>query len=393
MRTRLQLSVIKSMYFLSYAAFASWLSFFYVYLKQVNGFSGAEVGIIAAKQQLNMLFVLPRWGLFADKFGRKPMLMLALSATIVMFGGFYLSGNFWYYIVFMILFTAFYNPLNSLLDSINLDYIALHPKHSYGEIRLWASIGWASGTSITGLFINADNVWLIFIISSGLLLVSLLITKFLYLPLNSTKAIASLKLDSIKELIVSDKRLTLFLAVLFFYGIFSSPTNVFINVYYNEIGGTYNHIGYAFAVQALSELPFFFFGAGIVNRFGAKRVFLFTVLVTSVRMFAYSQTNNPWLAIAIGASHGIGLGLFLVSVVAYLHRFIPDKLRSTGQSFVFAFYFGAGMSAGNLFSGWLDNLIRMQHTMLVQSLLSLLLFAFAAIYLDAQQTETETETN
>jgi oligosaccharide:H+ symporter len=297
-----------------------------------------------------------------------------------------------YYLFFIVLFTSFYNPVTTLLDSINLDMIEQNPEVSYGELRLWASIGWATGTVVTGQFINSSNLHLIFAIAAVQLFLVACVTFFLYKPLRVTKNIASLKLNTIKDLIFSDRRLTIFLGVLLAYGVFSAPIQMFINIYYSEIGAGYNQIGYAFAVQSLSELPFFFFGQRIVNRYGAKNVLIFTMVVTALRMVAYGFTANPWVAIAIGSSHGIGLALFLVAVVNYLHAYVPAHLRATGQSFVFAFYFGAGVSGGNMFTGWLKDLISIKTAMWLQGSLALSLAVLAVFILTNKHHKEEAET-
>ena len=56
---RLQAIIIKLLFFLSYAAAAAWLSYFFVYLKDGVGLTGFEIGIIAGLQQFNNIFVLP----------------------------------------------------------------------------------------------------------------------------------------------------------------------------------------------------------------------------------------------------------------------------------------------------------------------------------------------
>jgi PPP family 3-phenylpropionic acid transporter len=88
---------------------------------------------------------------------------------------------------------------------------------------------------------------------------------------------------------------------------------MFINLYYTEIGALNTQIGIAFAVQSICELPFLFFGALLIEKYGVKRIIIFTLLVAALRMFLYGLTTNPWIAIAIGCTHGITLGLFSCS--------------------------------------------------------------------------------
>ncbi|MCK9207905.1 MAG: MFS transporter, partial [Salinivirgaceae bacterium] len=125
------------MFLFSYMAAAAWLSYFYVYLKEVPQLSIFEIGVIAGFQQFNNIFVVPAWGLLADKFGRKRMLLLSMGITTLLIPGFLLWDGFLGLTLFMIAVTLFYNPMVSLFDTVALDYEEQSKgETSYGEIRL-----------------------------------------------------------------------------------------------------------------------------------------------------------------------------------------------------------------------------------------------------------------
>jgi PPP family 3-phenylpropionic acid transporter len=368
--------VIRMIFFLTYAAGAAWLSYFNLFLKQYVGLTDGQIGIVTAIQQINTLLLLPFWGMVADRFGRKNILVFNMILVTILLYGFIFQLIFISVLAFTYLFTLFYNPIVSLVDSIALDYLEQSGKSSYGSIRLWASIGWAVSSVITGYFVRPEKIYLIFPIASSVMLLNWLILKFIYRPLKIIKNLQSLKLKHLGEIIMKDKRLAIILLIMFFYGIFSAPIHLFINVYYAEIGAAYYHVGYAYAFQALSEVPFFFFGRKIIEWTGSRRMIVITMLVTSLRMFAYSATTSPWIAISIGTIHGISLALFLVAFISFVHQFIPPEWRATGQSFVYAFYFGGGMAVGNLWTGFLANHIGMGGAMFVEGTLTLVLVIF-----------------
>jgi PPP family 3-phenylpropionic acid transporter len=365
--------IIKIIFFLSYASFSAWLSFYNLFLKKYVGFSDSQVGIISGVQQINILLVLPIWGIVADRFGRRRILLIALFATLCLFYGFLFQKLFFSFLVFTFLITLFYSPLSSLLDTIALDFREQSNRSSYGNIRLWGSLGWAVSSLTIGNSLSVQNLYLIFPIASSLMLLSWLTTFFVYKALAVKNNLAALKMSHFRELILKDRRLTIFLAIILLYGISSAPIQYYINMYYSEIGAGYKHVGYAYAVQALSELPFFYFGQIIVNKFGAKRLMIITMIVTMLRMFAYSLTSDPVIAIIIGSSHGICLALFMVSAVNYVHRFIPTEWRATGQSFIYSCYFGGGLALGNAWIGFLSQKISVKSTMAVESALTCLL--------------------
>jgi MFS transporter, PPP family, 3-phenylpropionic acid transporter len=373
--------IIKILFFLTYAAAASWLSFFNLFLKNYVGLDDGQIGVVIAIQQVNTLLILPVWGIIADRFGRKNILVLTMFLSVFMLYGFIMQQTFLSVILFTYIFTLFYNPISTLMDSVSLDFLEQNQKGSYGAFRLWASIGWATSSVVTGTFIHAGNSQYIFVIASSILAINFLILKFLYKPLKVTRTLKSLKLNQIWMVLKSDKRLYIILIIMLFYGIFSSPMHFFINIYYLEIGGGYNHVGYAYLFQALAEVPFFFFGKQIINRFGARRLIVFTMIVTSLRLVAYGLVSDPWIAIFIGTTHGISMGLFILAFIAYVHQFIEPEFRATGQSFIYAFYFGGGLAIGNIFTGYLSESFGMQNTMMIQGGLTFVLVIITLIIL------------
>lgn len=375
--------IIRIVFFLTYASGSAWLSYFNLFLKEQVGLSDAQVGILSAVQQVNTLLLLPFWGMIADRFGRKNILSLNMMLVFILLCGFIFQKTFLSVLIFTYLFTIFYSSIVPLVDSISLDYLEQTGKSTYGSLRLWASVGWAVSSVVTGYFIKTEKIYLIFLIASCIMLINWLILKIIYRPLKVFKNLKSLKMSHLKDIVFKDKRLVIMLVIMFFYGIFSAPIHLFINVYYAEIGAAYYHVGFAYAFQALSEVPFFFFGRKIIEKTGARRMIVLTMLITCIRMLIYSVTTNPWIAIFVGTLHGISLALFLVAFITFVHQYIPPQWRATGQSFVYAFYFGGGIAAGNLWTGYIANLIGMRGAMLVEAALTFLLITVTLIVFGA----------
>lgn len=359
-----QKSIIKALFFLAYASAAVWLSFFYVYLKDGAGLTGLEVGIIAGFQQFNNLFVLPVWGALADRYGRKRMLLISMGATLLMLPFFIFLQGAVALTVFMIMVTLVYNPVVSLVDTIALDYQEQSGgKTSYGEIRLWASLGWGTASFVAGMLIHKENLHLIFPVASAMFLFTWFLLFFFYRPLQVHHHLETLQRGNFLRLLKAEKVLLAFYALVLMYSIFSAPIYLILNVYFLDIGASNSLIGLAFLVQSLFEIPFFFFGKRIVDRYGPKQVFLFAMLATAFRMLAYGLTGNPMVAIAIGAVHGISIGLFFVSVVSFVHRIVPAHYRTSGQAYFYTFY-AVGVAIGNLLTGLLMDHFSMRMTMI-----------------------------
>lgn len=373
--------VLKLLYFLHYAGFAAWTTYFYVYLKQDGGLSGFQIGILASIQQFTTMLFLPAWGIVADKKGKKLIFLISLALSIVMLQGFMASGSFFMYLLFVILMYVACSPLTSLLDSVAIEMSEQHGGQiSYGELRLWASIGWALSSAVTGFVVKSGSMSVIFPIATVLLATTWFISFFFQKPSPPQVHHENISMKSVFELLAREKRLFAFFILILFFYVFNAPIMLFINLYYNEIGANNYHIGLAIAVQAVCELPFFFWGQKLVEMYGAKRLIFFTMIVAAIRMFLYGMISNPWFAVAVGASHGVTLGLFMVATIAFAHKLIPAHLRTTGQSLIYMFL-GLGTCIGNFMVGYMKDTISIKSAMIIDAALILLLVAVASILL------------
>lgn len=359
--------VVKTWAFLTYASFAVFMTYFYVYLSGEKGLSAVEVGAIAALQQLNTIFVAPIWGILADRFGRKRIILVTMLATAAIYPIFTLPNSFAFTLAAIVLFTLFYNPIASLLDTIAIDFEEqTQGKTPYGVTRLWSSVGWAVATAIAGVFINNSIVPLksIFIISTLIMVAASLVMLLAYKPLTITSSLKQSQGKEIIHVLQFSPSLRRFLALVFGYSLIASPCFVIMNVFYDDINAPSNILGAAYAVQAVSEVPFFFFANRLVNRFGAKRLFIFCMIATAVRMLIYGLTGNAIISVCAGALHGVTFGLYMVSMIAFVHQIVPKELRSTGQSLIYMFYYG-GVSLGSFLIGWLHNYTSMTNAMIM----------------------------
>lgn len=373
---------IKALFFLSYFAAATWLIYFYVYLKEFPKLSGVEIGIIAMFQQFNNVFVLPVWGFWADRYGRKRVLLFSLGFTVLLLPLFVLFKSALFITLFLVAITLVYNPLMSLLDTIALDYQAeSEGKTSYGQSRLWASIGWASASLITGLFINQSNMGIIFPLSASLFLITWLILFFVYKPLKNTQNIKELKRGVFINLLKNEPKLLLFLVVVFIYCIFSAPIYLMINMYYFELGASNQIIGWAYFIQSVCELPFFFYGKKFIDKYGAQKIFIFTMIATGIRMLAYGLISDPVLALGVGVIHGISIGFFYVSATSFVHSIVPPQLRSSGQA-IFNTFYAVGVALGNVLTGFSDDYLSVKKTMFFDGIGIFVLVGFIFIGLN-----------
>lgn len=365
---------VKSMFFFFFVCSAAWVPFFNLYLKDL-GFTNLKIGMISGTLSFSTIIFTITWGYFADKFGRKTIILVLMITSSLLFWGFLFEGGFWFFFLFTFVFSMFFSPVGAIMDSFGVEQVNKTARGSFGHFRMWSSIGWALNSLIMGFIIDYyKDTSLIFPVASIILVITWLIVLFgfnNYPTSRDTRAQINLS-NYVK--ILRNKEMAIVLAVLFLYGIVSIPLFHVFNLYLEEIGATKRMIGLIFLTQAICEFPLFTFGDKIIKRFGTNRVFLFAILTSSLRMMVYSLTNNPVVPLVLSAVHGVSYSLFIVSAVDYMRKLLPPAWTSTGQSLIWSVFMGAGMTVGYLWVGFLSDQLTMKKAVMIESFSGIGLF-------------------
>lgn len=354
-KSKLQGDVLIALfYFFVYSGAAAYLAFYNPFIEDVLKFNGAQIGIINGIFQGMMLLAVVAWGVLSDKKGLRFSLTISLLATAILVFFLQYFHQFGYLIIYMFLFAFFYHPNPPLIDTLAINHARNFKSPAFGKYRLWGSLGWGTATLVIGALIADTNIVMIFYASAlGFLTLFILVSVFVQTDPDRVKG----SLINFKDfkIIFANRKLAFFFIIIFLYGISITPLNYYINLYFKDIGASNSMVGYAFSVQAFTEIPFFFYADRIVQRFGARNAILVTIAVTIVRMILYSMISDPLLALPLGALHGFTLSIFLVAVVNFVHELVPPHWRATAQSLIWAFHFGAGVTVGNVLIGfWKD---------------------------------------
>ncbi|MDX1471165.1 MAG: MFS transporter, partial [Flavobacteriaceae bacterium] len=327
---------------------------------------------VAALPWLVMLFFQPLWGLIADRYGKLRTLKTSLIFSVVLFGLFsLLDHGLTSIIIATFLLAVFNTPILPILDSIALDHVETYGSTSYSNIRFWGAPGYGLGAAVTGWLIPEFGIDVVFVTSSFFLLIVLgsvfKISVSQYL--GKTMDISFKGLDKV----LTEKTLLGFLIIIIIVSISQSAITFFFSLYMKQIGSSPEMTGTAIGIQAISELPFYFVGAWLLKKFKPNKIVFWAILGTALRMFFYSITENPSMVLFIETMNGITWALLWIASVEYINSLVPAKWRTTGQSLLWAAYFGAGAVLGNIISGNLYQELPMQQVYLVNSIAMLII--------------------
>jgi PPP family 3-phenylpropionic acid transporter len=248
--------------------------------------------------------------------------------------------------------SLFYNTLQPLLDSLSLNLAQRNPDFSYGTLRIAGAAGWAFTGTLVGHSIDAINTTVIFAFSAISMLLTFVVS-FSIQQADAGSAHAERQSFENARHVFGNKTLIFLLASVILISAGATTIWNFYSIYMKENGASASLVGYGISFQGLCELPLFYFSARIIGRLGIKRTLLITVFTTALRLFLYSLVKNPQAAIFIEVLHGVSWSLFWVVCVECVNRLVREDWRATGQSLLYAAYFGVGAIAGNFWTGYL----------------------------------------
>jgi MFS transporter, PPP family, 3-phenylpropionic acid transporter len=351
-------NLLRALYFMVFSCTAAWLPIFADFLKD-RGMTGLQTSLILSTTPVMMFAVQPFYGMLADRLGYKRCLLFSTALASLSYLLYLFEGGFWYLLAVTVVMAVFYNTAQPLLDSLSLRLTERDPSFSYGTLRIAGAAGWSFTGIIVGHFIDAVNLSVIFISSSISMALAFGLAFFLAganggaaQPISATAGVPAPKQASAWT-VFANKPLLFFLLAVVLISIGGTTIWNFYSIYLKENGATASLVGFGLSFQGLCELPLFYFSAKIIFRLGVRRAFLLTVFVTALRMLLYFLVKNPVAAIGIEVLHGVSWSLFWVVCVEQVNALVREEWRATGQSLLYAAYFGAGAILGNFWTGWL----------------------------------------
>jgi DHA1 family multidrug resistance protein-like MFS transporter len=321
----------------------------------VEQYSGFAFGITFI---LSAVFS-PIWGIAADKFGRKPMLLRAsLGMAIVIFSmGF--AQNVYELIGLRLLQGIITGYASACTALIATQTDKAHAGWAMGTLSTAGIAGSLLGPSIGGfieLHFGMRNVFFI----TGVLLLFAFITTLLFVKENFTRV--DKKAQSMKEVwsIIPEKNLIITLFVTYFaltmamYSI--EPV---LTLYVTSLTSNTEHVallaGFIFSSSGLANMIAAPSLGRLSDKIGAHKVMLVALIVAGLLFIPQALVHQPWELMVLRFLLGLAAGGLNPSVNILLKKITPDAL--TGRVFGFsmsASYLGVfiGSILGGQIAAW-----------------------------------------
>lgn len=356
---------LKFLYVLLGSAAASWFPVFPMYLGQ-NGVSSFQIGIMSSILPVVIFLVQPFWGFWADKYGRKWLLIIAFLMAAFCFAMYKSPASYIYLFSLTITMSVFWAAIQPLIDSLALDYISETNK-SYSEFRMWGAIGWSASSWLLSL-LRSDSTYLVYYRITAVILFTGCLIMLLFKKSKPVIKIESstLTITNFKSTF-TNKHLLLFLTIVFIHSLTATSIWNFEGLLLEKIGATQRIIHYAFAIQGICEIPIFFYADRIIKRFTLERTLLLSLFLTVLRLFLYGSAPSPIAILFYELIHGLTWSLFWVCSIEYVNNIVAPQWRASGQSFLWAVYGGIGAISGNLLTGYCLDIMPIKQIFLINS--------------------------
>ncbi len=336
-------------FYLVYFSGAVFLQPFVIVYFQELGFSGAQIGFLAAMTPLIFMLGAPLWTGLADATHRHKLIMsITVVVSAVIAGLFPLVNSFILVVPIVIVYALFAAAIIPFADSATMSMLG-DEKAMYGRVRLGGTLGWGLFAPLAGLIIQGYGIrWAFWGFSIFLIFSLFIVHKFSFVQVPKRESFVR---DI--RLVLADQRWMLFLALSFVAGVGFAIVSSFLFPYMRELNISKATMEVSLTIATISELPVLFFANFLLMRIKARGLLVLAVLITGLRLLLYAILNYQTGILGFQLLNGMTYPMFWVAGVSYANAISPDGMKSTAQGLLGAMVSGFGAAAGGLMGGLL----------------------------------------
>ena len=367
---------LSSFYFIYFAALGVFVPYWTVYLADVKGFSALQIGEIMALFMGTKVLAPLVWGWLVDHNGQRlKWIQLASFLTIICFALVYQATSFLDHLLLVAGFGFFWNAPLPQFEALTLNHLGLHVKR-YSAIRLWGSIGFILAVISLPLLINRYDLTVILHVQL-LLFIAIFFSTWLVSdkdPVAAPHLQAKVKLADI----LKHPSISLWLAACILQQASHGAYYNFLSLYLADVGYNAWLISSLWALGVLAEVLLFLFMSSLINKFGAERLFVLALGLTTLRWLVLGEfVQTLPLLILAQLLHAATYGLFHASAIHMVHHIFPSALQGRGQALYSGVSYGLGGALGSLISGYTWHHFGAAQSFYVSSILVMLGLVFS----------------
>lgn len=310
-------------YYLSWAVFSALIS---VYLLDKD-FKASEVSLVVSTSFLTSMIFQPVIGMFSDRYDVK-------KVNFVLFTLAGIGGLAFMFASSLITITIGYSFVLTLINGTNpvMEKIASSSPYQYGKIRIWGTIGYATGSWLAGMIyqlISPSAIFICFIITMILCIIGLLGTQT-----PSELGQNNEEKTKTSTLFHNYKYLYYLIIAAIFQGI-TNMANTYIPAMFQNDGLKVSLVSTILSFAVLCEAPLVLFSHKFMDKLTNKRLLIIAYSMITIQFLCY--TLNVWLPlkviITLITKHPSGM-LFIMINLKIVSTLVPKEHQITALAFV-----------------------------------------------------------
>ena len=353
------------MMFLEYLIWGSWLPLLALYLGDVLGFTGGQIGWIFATQAIACVAGLYFGGQIADRLlpTEKLLAVLHLAGGTAMFALAY-QRDFWSFFVVMLIYQLAYMPTMSLTNAICFHHIR-DAQREFGRVRLWGTIGWIAASwpfvfilaGKTGPDLHAALASIFTVAGLASLALAAFSLTLPHTPPARRDGASSAPIEALK-LLRDPAMAVLFVATLMdalVHQAYFQWTSPFLQ----HAGLAENWIMAAMSVGQVAEIASMAVLGSALAKLGWRWTMTLGVLAHAARFMVFAIGDPLWLMVAVNLVHGMCYAFFFAAVYIFVDDRCPRDARASAQGLFNLVILGVGPFAGSVLWGRLGDTFRL----------------------------------
>lgn len=362
-------------YYLAFALFSVLIS---IYLLD-KGFLPSEVSLVVSSSFFTSMLGQPTIGVLSDNFGNKIVntILFALAG---------IGGIYFMFANSLVELLIGYSFVMTLINGTNpsMEKIATLSKFKYGSIRIWGTLGFASGSQLSGLIydkIAPEMVYVAFVLSIFLSIIGVLGTEEDEATLNRIKNSKNKTRSNTSALsLFKNKPLIIYILIAgIFYGA-TSIGNIYIAPMLENEGIRVSLVSTILSVAVLIEMPIVFFSHKFMDKIANKKLLFIAFIAVVIQTFIYWL--NLWTPSIVIATllfkHPPGM-LFVMINLKVVNTLVDEDYQITALALIQTFRNLSSIIFQNL-SGQILNFTTYQNLYLLVFIILLLGLIIVSFY-------------
>jgi MFS transporter, PPP family, 3-phenylpropionic acid transporter len=334
-------------YVAAFGAVGAWYPYLAVFYAE-RGLDLGTIGLMTALGAAAALVAAPIWGAVADRYPGSP-LIIPIGAVVTAAGASALAlvDGLLAMAVALVVASIAFAGIAPTLDARALETVG-SDRNRYGGLRAWGSASFIVVVAFTGALVERAGITSMFVVW----VVALLVLAVVALPLRGDRGAPRLPRLSSIGVVLRHPPLTRFIPAVLLVWSASMAINWYFSIHLIELGAPGELVGSAWAIGALVEVPIMAAYPWLARRVGSERLLVLGASVFALRAVLLSLVDDPFLAAATMALHGVAFALVLVGGVTFVSRHAPAATAATAQGILSATVFSVAMIVGPGIGSW-----------------------------------------